>query len=388
MRLLLIVLFGLLLQGALTAVEPAAPVELPADAQAALSRFVAAGAQLQRDGDARKTAVRTKLVQALEQVQTTESKAGRLDSALAVKTLKDNLAADQVPDLAKAITAPGLPKGVTRPTESYQTDMLKLDKDLAQRFAALKDQAVKELDVVKVAETKAGRLDAALAVKEQQEQLKSGTPGATRKAPLKTLVFGKGATITPVDAELLRRGCSTSTIEFVVLSVAKDGMLFETGGQANGQSLALMDNALWYAIANLRNAFLIKVPLGSAKPPLHLAVGYDKGAVQIWINGVLAKQDANAPVTISDNGGGGFGVPEGGPNEPSMPRQGFEGEIAAFRFVDKLVYTAPFTPSYPLPATDSIRIGVDAAALEPGPLTEIKGAQRLAVTGEMLVKAP
>ena len=367
--------------------RPAAdPAALPAAAQTVLDRFVSTGAQLQRDADTRSAATKAKLVAALEQLQASEGKAGRLEGALAVKTLHDGLADGTITDLTKAATAADLPKTVARPIEAHQQDQQKIARDLAQKLASLREQTVRDLEAVKVSETKAGHLDTALLIKQQQEQLRTGqAPG--RKTPTKALVLGKGAVLTPLDPALLRRGGASSTIEFLILSHSQDGMLFECGALANGQSLAVVGNELWYAIANARREILVKAPLSGARPPLHVAVGFDKGDVQIWVNGALAKRDSVGLDAIGDNGAGGaIGRPGGMGNNPAMPRTGFEGELIAFRYTDRVVYSAPFTPAYPLPASDGVRLGFDAGTLEVGPLTAIDGAQRLTASGEVQVK--
>ena len=52
-----------------------------------MAKFVSAGAQLHKDSDTKMVAAREKFSQALEQLQTAERKLGRLESALAVKSI-------------------------------------------------------------------------------------------------------------------------------------------------------------------------------------------------------------------------------------------------------------------------------------------------------------
>ena len=58
---------------------------LPPEAQAVVDRFVAEGAKQVTDAEAKRTANKAKLDTALDAVQTAEGKAGRLESAVAVK---------------------------------------------------------------------------------------------------------------------------------------------------------------------------------------------------------------------------------------------------------------------------------------------------------------
>lgn len=382
MRTLLLILT--LLIPLVAAEEP----DLPPEATAVVDRYVSDGAKVVQDADVKRTAARAKLVQSLDQVQAAEGKAGRLESALAVKKLRDSLSAEVAGELPK-VPDPQLPKGVARPMESYQADMAKIDKDQAAKLTSVRDQAIKDLEPVKVAQTKAGHLDVALAVKKMQEQLRSGQPG--RKSTIsRAFTFTPESSLMPLDDMVLRRGGAESTIEFVITAVEKDGLLFRCGAGGNGQSAALSGDEFWWAVAGgMRRNQVLKAPLGGAKPPLHLAVTFKRGDVVLWVNGMAAKRESTGMEEIGDNGaGGGIGGPTGAMNSPEMPRASFQGELAAFRYVDKAIYDAPFTPAYPLPAAEGVRLAIDAASVEPGAVREIgTGAQRLRATGTVTVTA-
>lgn len=378
----------LLLLALLIPLAAADEPELPPEATVVVDRYVADGAKVVQEADVKRAAARAKLVQALEQVQAAEGKAGRLESALAVKKLRDSLGADGTAELPKT-PDPQLPKGVARPLESYQADLAKIDKDQAARLNSVRDQAIKELEPVKVAQTKAGHLDVALAVKKMQEQLRSGQAGKKSQIS-RVLVFVPDSALLPSDEALLRRGGPESTLEFIVTAVEKDGLLFRCGAGGNGQSAALSGDEFWWAVAGgTRRNQVIKAPLGGAKPPLHLAVTFKRGEVVLWVNGAIAKRESTGMEEIGDNGaGGGIGGPSGAMNSPEMPRASFQGELAAFRYIDKAIYDAPFTPAYPLPAAEGVRLAVDAATIEPGAVREIgAGAQRLRAAGTVTVTA-
>lgn len=377
----------LLMLALLTPVAAAEP-ELPPEATAVVDRYVSDGAKVVQDADVKRTAARTKLVQALDQVQAAEGKAGRLESALAVKKLRDAVGGEGPAELPKVVD-PQLPKGVTRPLESYQADLAKIDKDQAAKLTSVRDQAIKELEPVKFAQTKAGHLDVALAVKKMQEQLRSGQP-AKKSQISRAFVFAADSALLPFDEALLRRGGAESTIEFIVTAVEKDGLLFRCGAGGNGQSAALSGDELWWAAAGgMRRNQVVKAPLGGAKPPLHLAVTFKRGEVALWVNGTLAKRESTGMDELGDNGaGGGIGGPSGPTNSPEMPRASFQGELAAFRYIDKAIYDAPFAPAYPLPAVEGVRLAIDAAAIEPGAVRELgTGAQRLRAAGTLTVIA-
>ena len=357
-----------------TAAMAADEPSLPPEAQAALDKYIAGGAKLQQDAEARHQAVRAKLLTALDALQTSEAKAGHLDAALAVKKLHDGLQSDATSDPTKVPPDAQWPKAVPRALDSYQSDSAKLDKELAPKLAALRDQAVRDLESIKVAQTKAGQLDAALLIKQTQEQLRSGQAAAGMKKsaqPSRVLTFAASAGLQPVDDGLLRKGGATSTLEFMVASLTKDGVLFRCGGGGNGQSVALVGDEVWYAMASPRHGILVKAPLNGTKPPFHLAVTFKDGDISVWVNGVLAKKEASGVEAIADNATpGGLGDAGGSANNPAMPRQGFEGSLAGFRYVDKVLYDAPFSPSYPFPAAASVRWAIDAATMEPGAVKE------------------
>ncbi len=355
-------------------------VALPPEAQAVVDRFVAEGAKQVTDADTKRAAVKAKLEAALEALQTAEGKAGRLESAVAVQHLHAEVSAGTPLDMTKP--GAGLPKGVTRPLETHQADMGKIDKDFAARLAAMREQAIKDLEAVKIAQTKAGHLDVALAVKQTQEQLRGGQPAARVTATV--LVLGKGAQIEPTDEALLRHGGTDSTIEAVLTAVASDGLIFRCGAGANGQSMAIVADELWYAVVGGRVRTVIKAPLNGAKPPLHLAVTFAKGDVALWVNGTLAKHEKTELEMLGDNGaGGGVGAMGETQNHQAMPHEGFTGELASFRYVDRVLYTAPFKLVFPMPASAGIRWQIDPQGLPSGPLKELAAAK---ITGPISVK--
>lgn len=360
----------------------AAETSPPPEAQTVMDRFVADGAKAVTEAEAKRTAVRAKLDAALDAVQVAEGKAGRLESALAVKQLRADLAAGTTP--APAAPANPLPKAVARPMETCQSDIAKIDKESGAKINTLRDQAVKDLEAVKVAQTKAGHLDAALAVKQMQEQLRGGLTTTARQAPAAALVFTTSSRIEPTDDALLRRGGTESTIEIVLTALTGDGLIFHCGAGGNGQSIAIVGDELVYAVVGSRNHALIKAPLGGAKPPLHLAVTFAKGDVTLWLNGTLLKHESSGLDTLGDNGmGGSLGDLGGNGGQPGMPRTGFSGDVAIFRYVDKVIYTAPFKPTFPLPATDSIRWQIEAQGLAAGPLKDLPKNH---ISGELTVK--
>lgn len=353
---------------------------LPPEAQAVVDRFVAEGAKQVTDAEAKRTANRSKLDTALDAVQTAEGKAGRLESAVAVKKLRAELSAGKVPDVAKP--SEGQPKTVLRAVESYQTDLAKIDKEFTAKMTILRDQAIRDLEVVKIVQTKGGHLDVALAVKQTQEQLRGGQPVA--RQAFSVLVIGKGGRIDPADEALLRRGGSDSTIEAVVTAIASDGMIFRCGGSGNGQSMAIMGDELWYAVAGARNQSVIKAPLNGAKPPLHLAITFAKGDVIVWINGVPAKREKVDLDSIGNNGAsGGVGDVGDNSNNQAMPRAGFTGELVTFRYVDRVLYAAPFKVAFPLVASDAIRWQIDVQAVAVGPLKELPKSR---IVGDLSIK--
>lgn len=380
MRRILMTLACVLFPVAVTQLTAAEPIPLPAEAQAVVDRFVIEGAKQVTDADAKRMAAKAKLDTALEAVQTSEGKAGRLESAVAVQHLRADLTAGKSIDVTKP--SEGQPKVVMRLLETYQSEVAKIDKDFTAKMVTLREQAIKDLEVVKVVQTKGGHLDVALVVKQTQEQLRGGQPTARPAAAV--LVFGKGAQIEPTDDALLRRGGAESTIEVVLTAVASDGLLFRCGAGGNGQSLAIMGDELWFAVVGGRTRSLVKAPLGGAKPPLHLAATFAKGEVTLWVNGVPAKREKTELDAINDNGaGGGLGSVGESSNHPAMPHDGFTGELACFRYVDRVLYTAQFKPSFPLATAEGVRWQIDAQGLAIGTLKELPKAR---LSGELSVK--
>jgi hypothetical protein len=362
---------------ALIAEEPSA---LPQEAQATIERYAAEGSKLVGEAEVRRAAARAKLCQMLDTLQAAEGKAGRLESALAVKELRELVASEGAIEEPK----PGslLPKSVARFLESHQAEIAKIDKEQSIKVGALRDIAIKELEGVKIVETKAGRLDAALAVKQMQEQLRSGQAAARATTP--TLVFFPDSAIEPSDQASLRRGGAESTIEVILTAVTKDGGIFRTGAGGNGQSLALVEDELWYAIAAGHGDGIWKAPLHGAKPPLHLAVTFKAGEITLWINGAVGKREKTTLEAIGDNGPGGvLGAAGDNLNQRGMPRTSFSGEMAAFRFVDRVLYSAPFKPVFPLPGSEGVRWQVSAEGLASGPLKELPKAR---IVGPVQVK--
>jgi len=350
------------------------------DAQVVVDRFVADGAKLVSDSETKRTASKEKLDAALEAVQVAEGKAGRLEGAVAVQQLRADVTAGKAVDASK----PGenQPKAAVRQLEYYESEIAKIDKDLTAKMVVLREQAIKDLDVVKVAQTKDGALDVALIVKQAQDQLRSGQPAAQQA--FNVLVIGKGGRIEPADQSVLRRGGAESTIEVVLTAIASDGIIFRCGAGGKGQSMALMHDELWYAVGSGRKQAMIKAPLNGAKPPLHLAVTFAKGDVTLWVNGVPAKHEKLAFEAIGNNPlGGGVGDVGEIANIPAMPRVGFTGELASFRYADRALYTAPFKVAFPLVASDAIRWQIDVQTAAVGPLKELPKAH---LTGELSVK--
>jgi hypothetical protein len=392
MRFVLCLLSLWILTSAISGLRAEEPT-LPPEGQAVVDRYVAEGAKLQQDAEVKRQAARTKLVTALETIQASEAKAGHLDAAVAVKKLHDGLQADPASDPGKVAPDPQWPKGVARQLDSYQNDNAKIDKELAPKVTAVREQAVRDLEAIKIAQTKAGKLDAALAVRQTQEQLRSGQAAAGKKGSTlsRAFVFGAGIGLEPTDGALLRRGGAASTLEFMVATVTKDGLLFKCGAGGNGQSVAVMGDEIWYAVAHPRHGTMLKAPLNGTKPPFHLAVTFKDGDVAIWVNGALAKKESAGIDAIGDNGmGGGVGdlASNSSVNQPGMPRQGFEGSLAAFRYVDKALYDAPFQPAYPFPAATAIRLGFDAAGMDPGTVKEFSaGGAQVRPVGELKISA-
>ena len=66
-----------------------------------------------------------------------------------------------------------------------------------------------------------------------------------------------------------------------------------------------------------------------------------------------------------------------------MPRAGFTGELASFRYVDRVLYAAPFKVVFPLVASDAIRWQIDVQGVAVGPLKELLKAR---IIGDLSIK--
>ena len=155
----------------------------------------------------------------------------------------------------------------------------------------------------------------------------------------------------------MREPYSTRTVEMWVQPGTRDGMIFDEGGNINGQALAISSGHVRYAVSIEDDKICLEAPLPKRAKWVHLALQFQEGKVSLWVNGQPKATSKTAlpqvkehlqPATL----GAGYenDAANWGNNYP-----GFTGKIAVFRVSAGAKYSKPFEPPKRLrPGADTL----------------------------------
>jgi tetratricopeptide (TPR) repeat protein len=155
----------------------------------------------------------------------------------------------------------------------------------------------------------------------------------------------------------MREPYAARTVEMWVQPGKNDGMIFDEGGNANGQALAISKSRIRYAVCIEGDKVCLETPLPKTAKWVHVALQFEKGEISLWVNG---QPKATSRTTLpevkqhtqtatlgagSDNDAGHW----------SHNHPGFAGKVAVFKVSAGTRYTKPFEPRKRLrPGTDTL----------------------------------
>jgi len=155
----------------------------------------------------------------------------------------------------------------------------------------------------------------------------------------------------------MREAYSTRTVEMWVSPGKKDGMIFDEGGNANGQALAIAKGRVRYAVCIQGDTVCLEAPLPKRAKWVHLALQFQEGKVSLWVNG-QPKATSKTTLTQVNQHTQTATLGAGSDNDAgqwSHNHPGFAGRIAVFRVSAGTKYTKPFEPKKRLrPGPDTL----------------------------------
>jgi len=145
----------------------------------------------------------------------------------------------------------------------------------------------------------------------------------------------------------MREPYSTRTVEMWVQPGKGDGMIFDEGGNANGQALAVSDSRVRYAVCIEGDKVCLEAPVPKRAKWFHLALQFQEGKVSLWIDGQpkatskIARPEVKQHTQTACLGAGS----DNDAGHWSHNHPGFTGKVAVFRISGGAKYAKPFEPS-------------------------------------------